>query len=310
MRHIDEAAVAGRIDWPAVMDAVEAGHRLPKAVVGDTLLRRGEDRLLSRSAWIDGLGVGVKSMTIAPGNAARGAPSVQGVMALFEDDTAAPIATIDGPLVTYWKTAGDSALGARLLARPDSERLLVIGAGVVAASVVRAYAAALPALEEVFVWNRTPERAERFAAAMRSEGHPVRVAGDRAAAVAAADVIVGATMSKDPVIEGAWVKPGAHVDLIGAYTPDMREADDALMRAASVFVDSRDTTIGHIGDLIAPMASGALREADVLGDFYDLVRPDARRRRSADEITLFKNGGGAHLDVMTAHALLAAAASH
>ena len=178
--------------------------------------------------------------------------------------------------------------------RDDPDR----GAGTVAASLRQAYGALFPAARFV-VWNRSREGAERLAA--RFPG--MDVADDLEVAVRGADIITCATMATDPVIKGAWLRPGQHLDLIGAYRPDMREADDAALRRARIFVDSRATTIGHIGELKIPLASGVIAEGDVLADYYDLASCTFARR-SEEEITLFKNGGGAHLDLMTARYVL------
>jgi len=292
-------AVEPLLDWLDLSDALLAGHRLAVPQVEDVLMARGDDRLLSRAAWIDGMGLGVKSVTITPGNAARGLPSVQGAMLVFDDETGSIEAVIDNALITRWKTAGDSLLGARLLARPDAQHLLIVGAGSVAASLIEAYRAWKPGLA-ITLWARRPEAAEALAA--RYPG--VAVATDLAAAVAAADIVSTCTMAKEPVLKGAWLRPGQHLDLIGAYTPQMREADDAAIGAGRLFVDSRATTIHHIGELMIPLANGTITEADVLGDLRDLAA-GAPGRRSGDEITIFKNGGGAHLDLMTARVILA-----
>lgn len=276
------------LTWPGLTAALEAGHRLPRAEIADILLARGEDRLLDRAAWIDGLGSLVKVGTIMAGNAARGLPTVNGAVVLFDDTDGTVRAMLDFHLVTKWKTAGDSLLSASRLARKDSRNILLVGAGTVARSMVDAYRSILPKARFT-VWSRN----RAHAAAM---GHGV--AEDLEAAVRAADIICTATMATAPLIKGAWLQPGQHLDLIGAYTPDMREVDDAAMARARVFVDARATTVHHIGDLMAPLASGAITEADVLADFYD--DPATYRRRSPDEITLAKNGGGAHLDLMTA----------
>lgn len=286
------------MDWIALTDALIEGHRAAPAELRDQLLSRGDDRLLSRAAWVDGLGAGVKSVTVYPGNAAKGLPSVQGAMLVFDDATGAVEAVIDSALVTKWKTAGDSLLGARLLARKDARRLLIVGAGVVAASLIEAYGAMIADLQ-VTIWARKPAAARALA-----DRHPgAQVAEDLESAVRAADIIATCTMAKEPLIKGDWLQPGQHLDLIGAYTPDMREADDTCLKRARVFVDSRATTIGHIGELMIPMAAGIISEADVQGDFHDMVASRAGRR-SDDEITLFKNGGGAHLDLMTARMIL------
>jgi ornithine cyclodeaminase/alanine dehydrogenase-like protein (mu-crystallin family) len=296
---IAAADVEDRLDWCALVDALAEGHRGPRAEIGDQFLHRGPDTLLSRAAWIDGLGVAVKSVTVMPGNPARGLPSVQGALVLFEDATGAVEAVIDSALVTKWKTAADSLLGARLLARPESRRLLIVGAGAVAASLVEAYRAIFPGIA-VAIWNRSAEGAQALAARTGAEA-----ATDLPEAVGAADIIACATMASEPVLRGEWLRPGQHVDLIGAFRPDMREADDAALTRSRIFVDSFDTTLDHIGELMDPLARGVIARSDVLGDFHDLVAGHAGRR-SAEEITLFKNGGGAHLDLMTARVILAA----
>ena len=289
-----------RLDWIALTEALAAGHARPRAEIGDTLLYRGADTLLTRSAWIDGLGIAVKAATIFPGNAARGLGSVNGAVNLYDDATGLLEALVDFRLVTKWKTAGDSLLAARHLARPEAQSILIVGAGTVGRSMVEAYGAAFPGARFT-IWNRSPEGARAFAAATGAA-----VAEDLETAVKGAEIIATATMATEPLIRGDWLQPGTHLDLIGAYTPAMREADDSAFRRARVFVDARSTTLHHIGELMAPLASGAISEADVVADFYDL--PAGRfARTSDDEITLCKNGGGAHLDLMTARYILAAA---
>jgi ornithine cyclodeaminase len=235
--------------------------------------------------------------------AARGLPTVQGAMLVFEDKAGKLIATIDSALVTDLKTASDSALGARYLARKDSKTMLIVGAGQVARNVAAAYTQLFPELTQINLWNRTAEKAEALAAKLTADGLPVTAVTDLPKAAAEADIIVTATMSTDPVLMGEWVSPGTHVDLIGAFRAEMREADDALLQKARLFVDNRGTTLHHIGELKIPLASGAITEADVLADLYDLNQGHAGRT-SPEEITVFKNGGGAHLDLMTAFAIL------
>ncbi|SLN48816.1 L-lysine cyclodeaminase [Pseudoruegeria aquimaris] len=295
---ISRAEAEPHLDWLALTEALEAGHGLPRAEIGDTFLRRGEDTLLSRSAFIDGLGIAVKSATVFPGNAARGGPTINGAVSLFSDADGTLEAMVDFHLVTKWKTAGDSLLAARKLARPDSEVILIVGAGTVGHALRPAYGAGFPGAR-FLVWNRTPAAAEAFAAE-----HPeTEAVTDLEAAVRRADIVTSATMSTAPLIKGAWLRPGQHLDGIGAYRADMREYDDEVLRRASLFVDSRDTTLGHIGELKIPLAEGVISEADILADFYDL--PAGRFTRTGDaEITFFKNGGGAHLDLMTAHHIL------
>ncbi len=282
------------LNWLGLTDALAEGHVLPKAEIEDIFLYRGDDTLLSRAAWIDGLGSLVKTATIFPGNAPE-RPAVNGSVTLYSDTTGEAEAFVDFHLVTKWKTAGDSLLAARRLARPESRKILILGAGAVSASLIEAYSAGFPGAEFT-LWNRTAGRAAKLA-----EETGARVAQDLEAAVGEADIIATATMSTEPVLKGAWLQPGQHVDLIGAYRPDMREADDEVLRRARLFVDSRDTTVGHIGELKDPIARGVISEADIVADYYQL---DAFRRESGEEITVAKNGGGAHLDLMTARHIL------
>lgn len=284
------------LDWLALCDAFAAGHTRPKAEIGDTFLYRDPDTLLSRSAWIDGMGLAVKSATVFPGNPGNGKPMIHGSVCVFGDADGILEAVIDFHLVTKWKTAGDSLFAARQLARPDSRNILIVGAGTVGRSLWQAYGAGFPDAQFT-VWNRTRENAE----AMVADCPGLSIAEDLEAAVRQADIVTSATMSTTPLIQGDWLQPGQHIDLIGAYRPDMREADDAALQRARVFVDSYDTTVGHIGEIKIPLESGAISMNDLVADYY---QPEKFARTSDDDITLFKNGGGAHLDLMTSRYIL------
>jgi len=295
--HMITRDVEPLLSWQDLANAIAAGHSLPRAEIADTFLYRGRDTMLNRAAWIDGLGSLVKTAMIMPDQAA----AVQGGVMLFDDTTGKLNAVLDFGLVTKWKTVGDSVLAATRLARPDSRKILIVGAGTVGRGLWEAYGALFPGAEFT-IWNRSPEGAARFA----RDCPGTTVADDLEQAVAQADIITAATMTTEPILEGAWFRPGQHIDLIGAYRPDMREVDDATLTRARVFVDSRDTTMGHIGELKIPLAAGVIRDSDVLADYYDLPS-GAFARQSDDEITLFKNGGGAHLDLMTATYILSVA---
>lgn len=290
--------------WSAFVAALRAGHRLPKPQLQDVLLGPPGGVMLSRAAWVEGLGYGVKSVTVMEGNPAKGLPSIHGGMLVFDAEFGQPKAVVDSDLVTDIKTATDSVFGALLLAPESPKNYLIIGAGTVSRNVAEAYRSQFPSLQRLVIWNRTRERAQLLVDELLTAGHPAELAEDLPSAVAEADLITTATMSVDPVLQGDWVSPGTHVDLIGAFRPDMREADDALLQKARLFVDSRDTTLEHIGELKIPITSGAITADNVLGDFYDLVA-GAQGRTSPQDITVFKNGGGAHLDLMIANALLA-----
>ena len=284
------------LDWLDLCAAFEAGHTLPKAEIGDTFLYRDPDTLLSRSAWIDGMGMAVKTATIFPGNPGKGDPMINGAVNLFSDTDGTLEALVDFHLVTKWKTAGDSLFAARKLARPESENILIVGAGTVGRSLFEAYQAVFPKAR-FRVWNRTRANAE----AMCEDCPGLRVADDLERAVKDADIVTSATMSTEPLLKGAWFQPGQHIDLIGAYRPDMREVDDEGLKRTRIFVDSYDTTVGHIGEIKIPLEAGTIKRDDLVAEHYE---PEKFTRNSDDEITLFKNGGGAHLDLMTSRYIL------
>ncbi|MEP4195110.1 MAG: ornithine cyclodeaminase [Aliishimia sp.] len=283
------------LDWIGLTDALEAGHSLAKAEIDDTFLYRGKETLLSRAAWIDGLGMAVKTATIFPGNPASDKPMVNGGVNLYSDADGTLEALVDFHLVTKWKTAGDSLLAARKLARKNSRDILIVGSGTVARSLHQAYSAVFPDARFT-VWSRTQANAAVLADEINGQ-----VASSLEQAVGDADIVTSATMTTDPMLKGAWFAPGTHIDLIGAYRPDMREADDAALQRARVFVDSYDTTVGHIGELKIPLEQGVISRDHILAEYYEI---DRFQRSSDDEITLFKNGGGAHLDLMTSRYIL------
>ena len=301
---IDQDRIDAVLTWPALVDALDAGHRLGRGQTHDVLLEEGSDILLSRTAWKAGYGIGIKTVTGFFGNPGRTPPlpSVQGVFVLFDHDDGRPLAVIDGAGITAWKTAADSALGSRYLSRRDARCLLMVGAGALARPLIGAHLSVRPAIEKVLVWNRTPARAEALAAELTAEGLVVEVATNLAAAAARADIISSATRTEQPLIEGAWLEPGTHLDLVGAFTASMREADDAALRRGRLFVDARETTLEHIGELKIPIAQGVIGRDDVVADLYDLAKNFAWQR-APDDITIYKNGGGAHLDLMTAIAI-------
>ncbi len=288
------------LTWTGVADALAAGHQLPKASVGDLLLRESGNALLNRGAWIPNLGMALKSMSVFPKNVSRSPPlpSIHGGVLLFDPADGRVKAVLDGVLVTKWKTAGDSVLGARLLARENPKSHLMVGAGTVAPTILEAYHEVFPSIEKFTIWNRTRDRADALVKSLNGRFGEITIADDLERAVGEADIVTSATMSTEPVLMGEWVKPGTHVDLIGAYRADMREADDALLQRSELFVDSRDTTIGHIGEIEIPLRSGAIELGDIRGDLYDLCTENVGRS-GENAITVFKNGGGAHLDLMT-----------
>jgi ornithine cyclodeaminase/alanine dehydrogenase-like protein (mu-crystallin family) len=310
---IDADTVNDLLDWRTQIEALRAGHRVSspaaRPAIDDMLVKDAGNAVLIRAAWAPGGpespgALGLKAVTVFPDNPGKDPPlpAVQGQFLLFDGETGAVSAVIDGAAITAWKTAGDSALGADLLARQDVKILSMVGAGAMSEPLVRAHLAVRPGIERIIVANRTRDRAARLAGRLMDTGRPVELALKIDEAVAEGDIVCVATMTREPVVRGALLKPGAHLDLVGAYTPDMREADDDVFRRGRLFVDARETTVHEIGELMIPIAAGVIGETDVLGDLFDLV-PGTVGRASADEITVFKNGGGAHLDLMTAGAI-------
>jgi alanine dehydrogenase len=306
MQIIDAERVHRILDYPALVDALDAGHREGVDAVERSLLAQpGEhgatDHLLVWPAWQRGRALGVKVVTSFPANpAARGLPTVHAQYLLFDGESGAPRALIDGIALSLRKTAADSALGARYLARTDAATLLMVGAGAQAPHQIMAHLAVRPSIRRVLLWNRTRERAEGLAAHLALPGIAPEVVEDLAGAVSEAGVVCCATGATTPLIRGEWLRPGTHLDLVGGFTPQMREADDEAVRRSRVYVDSRRFTVHDCGDVAGPIASGALTEADIVADLFELARGERPGREHADEITLFKNGGGGHLDLMTA----------
>lgn len=254
--------------------------------------------LLLMPAW-SARATGVKLVTVMPGNGARGLPAVHAQYMLFDRATGAPLAVIDGEALTARRTAAASALASSFLSRPDSARLLMVGAGALAPHVIEAHCAVRP-IREVAIWNRTPARAAALAGRLARPGLAVAHAADLDAAVAAADIVSCATLSTAPLVRGALLRPGTHLDLIGGFRPDMREADDEAVARAALWVDTRAGALAEAGDLLQPIAAGAIRPDSVLGELADLCRGAAAGRRSPDEITLFKSVGTALEDLAAA----------
>lgn len=302
MRFVSADDIRRVLTFALLIDAIEAGHRRPKVEVQDALLGSEKARYFVRHAVDRGRFMASKLITSFPGNLDSDGtlPAVQAVCVLFDGTNGRPLAVLDGTEITYWRTAADSALGAKLLANESPSTLLIVGAGAMASRLVRAHRAARPSIRRVLVWNRTRDRAARLAESLAAEGIESQVRDDLAAATHEADIVSTCTRSNGPLIRGADLVPGTHLDLVGGYTPETREADDEAMRRGRVFVDRRESAFDGVGDVLQPIASGAIRESDVLGDLYDLVGGGVAGRRSPTDITVFKNAGGAHLDLMTA----------
>ncbi len=263
-----------------------------------------DSTLLLMPAWTDfkaaGAGadghIGVKIVTVSPDNNDIAKPAVVGLYLLLDGVTGEPQALMDGPRLTQWRTACASALAASYLAREDATNLLVIGAGAQCKFLARAHAAVRP-IKQIRVWNRTLANAETLAASLRGEGFEATAVSDLDAELGWADIITAGTISTTPLVKGARLKPGCHVDLVGGFTPGMREADDDAISKARVYVDTRAGATKEAGDIVQPIAAGVLRAEDIVADLHELARDQKPARQSADEITLFKSVGAALEDL-------------
>ncbi|MEZ5774957.1 MAG: ornithine cyclodeaminase [Hyphomicrobiaceae bacterium] len=295
-------------DWRALVTALKAAHGEGPPLVAREMIQSATpdgqtDTYINLAAWQPGRAMGSKLITVLPDNPDRNPdlPAIQAVFVLFDGATGSPRAVIDGTALTYRKTAADSALGSDLLAGRDARVMAMIGAGGLAPYLVEAHRAVRPGISQVRVWNRRPAKAEALAAQLRARGVDARAEADAEAAVRGADLVSCATSATEPIVRGGWLKAGAHIDLVGGYLPQMRECDDETVLRARLFVDSRMFAVDKPGDLADPIARGVIGADKVEADLFELCAPGAQTvdRRPGD-VTLFKNGGGAHLDLFTA----------
>ena len=259
--------------------------------------------LLLMPAWETGRHIGVKVVTHFPDNSEQSLPTQQGNYLLLDGKTGRPLASMDAPALTARRTAAASALAAKYLARPDAERLLMVGTGALASHLIEAHASVRP-IKQVVVWGRNPEKAQKLAHRLSRRHLTLTATDDLANAVRGADIISCATLARDPLVRGHWLKLGTHVDLVGGFTPEMREADDEAVKRARVFVDTREGALKEAGDIVQPIRSGVLREDDVAGDLFDLTRGSRAGRRYHDQITMFKSVGTALEDLAAAQLAL------
>ena len=316
MKFVDARQVSEALSYPGLLDTLEDAfrlgaisplrhhHKIP-------LENRPEAMLLLMPAWqasaegaqTAGKYIGIKMITMFPDNSQRlGKPGIYGVYLLLSSDSGEPLALLDAPTLTVWRTAGASALASRYLSRPDTSSMVLLGAGALAEYMIRAHASVRP-IKRVQIWNRTPANAEKVAAKFAGSGIDVTVVTDIEKAVREADLISTATISSTPVVKGAWLKPGAHLDCVGAFKPDMRETDDDCVRRARLWVDTRIGGMHEAGDVVMPLKAGVIQEKDILGDLYELARGQAPVRESADEITMFKSVGASIEDLAAAVAV-------
>jgi alanine dehydrogenase len=303
MRVVSAADIDAALDFPRLIDALRstfAGHvTVPLRHHHSIAQAAGPSATcLLMPAWNDAA-LGVKVVNVFPGNGARGLPAVHGTYLLMSGDTGETLAVMDGGRLTQWRTAAASALAADYLAHTQAQTMLMVGAGALAPFLIRAHASVRP-IKRVLIWNQSPAKAELLVSRLINEAFSVELAPDLEAAARKADIISTATLSTTPLIKGEWLKAGAHLDLVGAYTPAMRECDDEAVRRAKVFVDTRAGAATEGGDIVQALASGALNPKDICADLFDMARKTVIFSRQQGDITLFKSVGAALEDLAAA----------
>jgi alanine dehydrogenase len=314
MRILSADDVDRALDDAALIDRLEATFRAGAEVPLRHHHRLPTGTLLLMPAW-SSRHVGIKLVTVFPDNAKRSLPSVFGQYVLVDGATGQPQALLDGTMLTKRRTACASGLAARYLAPHDASRLLMIGTGALAPHLVRVHSKVRP-IREIAIWGRRQSEAEALAERLGASlpvaiGRPVtvRAVADRKTAVADADIVSCATLSKEPLVEGDWLHEGQHIDLVGAYTPEMRESDDRAVWRARVYVDTRQGALKEAGDIVQPLANGTIDEDDVIADLFDLAggRQTGRLAGDTTTITLFKSVGTALEDLAAAELAVARA---
>ncbi|RMD64367.1 MAG: ornithine cyclodeaminase family protein [Alphaproteobacteria bacterium] len=308
MRIITAAEVETALDFESLVERLRQAFRRDIATPvrhHHTITTPGgpEATLLLMPAWQAGRHIGIKIVTVFPDNATRSLPAVMGVYLLLDGRSGSPLALIDGPMLTVKRTAAASALASSYLSRPDSARLLMVGTGALAPHLILAHATVRP-IREVLIWGRTEEKAAALARRMRRPGLRIAHTADLEDAVRGADIISCATLAREPLIHGEWLRNGQHIDLVGGFTPQMREADDGVIARARVFVDTRDGACREAGDIVQPIEAGLLSPDDIAADLIELTRGERAGRRFYDQITVFKSVGTAIEDLAAAQLVI------
>jgi len=266
----------------------------------------GAGTLLLMPAWCQApqsAYIGVKIVSVFPGNGSRGLPAVAGSYFLSSSETGRPLAVMDGSELTLWRTACASALAADILARKDSQVMVMVGSGALAPHLIKAHLCVRPTLKKIVIWNRTYSNACKLAKTLRTteclSGKEIDACFDLETAVRDGDSVSCATLSNEPLVLGSWLAPGTHLDLVGSFTPSMRECDDEAVKLARVFVDT-ETAVKESGDLQQPISRNVISETHVVGTLADLTQAKVAGRHTAEEITLFKSVGTALEDLATA----------
>jgi len=305
MKQLDASQVQQALNFPTLIDALKQAFCSDITVPMrhhhdmDNPNASRETTLLLMPAWQSGDKAGVKMVTVAPDNAKIGLPSIQGIYLLMDLHTGTPEIMMDAPTLTTNRTAGASALAASFLARKDASHLFVVGTGALSPQLIRAHHAVCP-ITKVTVWGRSKDKAQAVIDQVSELGLDCAITDSIEAGVKQADIISVATLSQTPLIKGEWLSAGQHLDLVGAYRPDMREADDQVIRRCRIFVDSRPGATKETGDIRTPLETGVMTLEDINADLFQLCAGEHQGRSNDSEITLFKSVGHALEDLAAA----------
>jgi ornithine cyclodeaminase len=304
MELINAEQIRSHLDWRQTIDALERMFAAPCTAPPRhhhtiTLDGREDATMLLMPAWAADRYVGVKVANVYPDNPSRGLPAIHGSYLLMNGTTGEPLALLDGGELTARRTVCASALAARYLSRAESRKLLIVGSGRLSLFIGLAHRAVRP-IESISVWGRNREHAEAVARSYRQAGFEAAAAADLESASGDADIISCVTMSTQPLVLGRWLKPGAHLDLIGGFRPHMREVDSDAVARSTIFADTREGVLGEAGDLLIPIAEGRINAASIAAELRDLASSAHPGRTGTSEITLFKSVGTAIEDLAAA----------
>ncbi|BDD02855.1 ornithine cyclodeaminase family protein [Aureibacter tunicatorum] len=305
MRNVTKEEIIGALDFASLVEklreAFQGNYTVPMRHHHDfeNPYEDRESTLLLMPAWEAGKHVGVKIVTVSPNNGKYDLPAIQGTYMLLDAKIGSPIALMEAKTLTTKRTAAASALASSYASRKDSKKLLMVGTGALAPELIQAHATVRP-IEEVLIWGRSVEKAQALVDSLNLEGVKFSAVENLEEAVKSVDIISCATLSREPIVLGEWLQPGQHLDLVGAYRPDMRETDDDSIRKASVFVDTYAGATKECGDIAIPLAEGVLKSDEIKGDLFELCKGEREGRTAEDEITMFKSVGHALEDLAAA----------
>ncbi len=305
MQFFSAETINENLDFPTLIDTLADGFRsdieVPQRMHIDYPGPKPSDTntLLLMPAIRIGDYAGVKIVNVAPGNRDTDFETIQGIYYLMDATTGVPKALFDAKSITVWRTAAASALASSFLSRADASKLLILGTGALAPYLVRAHAAVRP-IEDVLIYGRSREKAHKMADEFQGEFSSINVIEHIDEHLSSVDIVSAATSSPGPLIRGELLTEGQHIDLVGAYTPTTRESDDEVMKTGRIFADNRSSVLKEAGDLLIPIASGAIIAEDIVADLFELCQGEKPGRAGDGEITVFKSVGHAMEDLVTA----------